>query len=96
MLLSFILFNILFLFISGASAPIDAANEAEVNTWLSLWQEKEGDLQETLADAQDAEDIIRDMDRLFAKAEKNGDHLLVARLQYVSSFLSLFSLLTKL
>lgn len=60
--------------------PIDPTSEAEVNTWLSLWAERDVDLRETLQDAQIAEYIIRDMDRIFATAERTGDRALIARL----------------
>ena len=61
--------------------PIDAMQEAEVNTWLSLWADREGDLQETLQDAQACELVIRDMDRIAATAERIGDAELCARLK---------------
>lgn len=61
--------------------PIDATSEAEVNTWLSLWAEKDSkDLKETLQDAQAAELIMRDMDRIAARAESNNDTALTTRL----------------
>jgi hypothetical protein len=61
--------------------PIDAQHEAEVNTWLSLWADREGNLQSTLQDAQAAELIIRDMDRIAATAERTGNAEISSRLK---------------
>ncbi len=63
-------------------APFDPAIEAEANTWLSLWADKDGvSLKETLADVQDVELIVRTMDNVFARATgKESDKALVARL----------------